>query len=84
MNLTDRQKEQLTAALQAAVFAAFAGAALIQEGRLYRKYRKKILAENARQEEKLTKKKYQLKEKTLKKKYRNKLKKKKFAPTSIL
>ena len=38
MNLTEKQKEQLTAALQAAVFAAFAGAALIQEGRLYRKY----------------------------------------------
>ena len=54
MNLTEKQKEQLTVALQAAVFAAFAGAALIQEGRLYRKYRKKILAENARQEEKLT------------------------------
>lgn len=32
MNLTEKQKEQLTAALQAAVFAAFAGAALIQEG----------------------------------------------------
>ena len=55
MNLTEKQKEQLTVALQAAVFAAFAGAALIQEGRLYRKYRKKILAENASQEEKLTK-----------------------------
>ena len=48
MNLTEKQKEQLTVALQAAVFAAFAGAALIQEGRLYRKYRKKILAEKAR------------------------------------
>ena len=66
MNLTEKQKEQLTAALQATVFAAFAGAALIQEGRLYRKYRKKILAENARQEEKLTKEKYRLKEKALK------------------
>ena len=42
MNLTEKQKEQLTVALQAAVFAAFAGAALIQEGRLYRKYRKKF------------------------------------------
>ena len=61
MNLTEKQKEQLTVALQAAVFAAFAGAALIQEGRLYRKYRKKILAENARQEEKLKKEKYRLK-----------------------
>ena len=66
MNLTEKQKEQLTVALQAAVFAAFAGAALIQEGRLYRKYRKKILAENARQEEKLKKEKYRLKEKALK------------------
>lgn len=35
MNLTEKQKEQLTVALQAAVFAAFAGAAFIQEGRLY-------------------------------------------------
>lgn len=84
MNLTEKQKEQLTAGLQAAVFGAFALAALVQEGRLYRKYRKKILAENARQQEKLTKKKYRLKEKNMKKKYRNKLKKKKFAPTSIL
>ena len=42
------------------------GVRLIQEGRLYRKYRKKILAENARQEEKLTKEKYRLKEKALK------------------
>lgn len=83
MNLTEKQKEQLTAALQAAVFAAFAGAALIQEGRLYWKYRKKVLAGNARQEEKLTRKKYRLKEKALKKKYRPK-KKKKFAPTTIL
>ena len=76
MNLTEKQKEQLTEALQAAVFAAFAGAALIQEGRLYRKYRKKILAENARQEEKLAKEKYRLKEKALKRKYRLKNKKK--------
>lgn len=76
MHLTEKQKEQLTAALQAAVFVAFAGAALIQEGRLYRKYRKKILAENARQEEKLAKKKYRLKEKALKRKYRQNNKKK--------
>ena len=76
MNLTEKQKEQLTAALQAAVFAAFAGAALIQEGRLYRKYRKKILTENARQEEKLTKEKYRLKEKALKRKNQLKNKKK--------
>ena len=63
MNLTEKQKEQLTVALQAAVFAAFAGAALIQEGRLYRKYRKKILAENDRLKEKALKRKYRLKNK---------------------
>ena len=76
MNLKEKQKEQLIAVLQGAVFAAFAGAALLQEGKLYRKYRKKILAENARQKEKLTKQKYHLK-------YRAK-KKKKFAPIGIL
>ena len=76
MNLTEKQKEQLTVALQAAVFAAFAGAALIQEGRLYRKYRKKILAENARQEEKLTTEKYRLTDKAQKRTYRLKNKKK--------
>lgn len=83
MNLTEKQKEQLIAVLQGAVFAAFAGAALLQEGKLYRKYRKKILAENARQKEKLTKQKYYLKEKDMKRKYRAK-KKKKFAPIGIL
>ena len=31
MNLTEKQKEQLIAVLQGAVFAAFAGAALLQE-----------------------------------------------------
>ena len=40
MNLTEKQKEQLIAVLQGAVFAAFAGAALLQEGKLYRRYRK--------------------------------------------
>ncbi len=42
MNLTEKQKEQLIAVLQGAVFAAFAGATLLQEGKLYRKYRKKF------------------------------------------
>ena len=55
MNLTEKQKEQLTVALQAAVFAAFAGAALIQE--------EKLKKEKYRLKEKALKRKYRLKNK---------------------
>lgn len=76
MNLTEKQKEQLTVALRRRYSQPLPEQPSFRKGRLYRKYRKKILAENARQEEKLTKEKYRLKEKALKRKYRLKNKKK--------
>ncbi len=70
MNLTEKQKEQLTVALQRAVFAAFAGEPS------FRTAGKKFWPTNRPPGRKTDKEKYRLKEKALKRKYRLKNKKK--------
>ena len=77
MNLTEKQKEQLTVALPGGGIRSLCRSSP-HSGRpaLPEIPEKNSGSENARQEEKLTKEKYRLKEKALKRKYRLKNKKK--------
>ena len=72
MKITKEQEEKLILLIQGAVCMLFLGAALHRDAKDQRKVRKKVLAHNARREDKLAKEEYKWKQKLLKQQYKRK------------